>query len=178
MGDVDIKKVSNKIFFGEKNYKYFIGYFYHGNKVKPLNIMLPKTNPYVKSYDGQTKWMNFLIEDDDYNTIWDKVSADISKEFDSKPVCNKEFLKSKIKFHVDEVTDFYDKKIPKLDSSHTCLAVISLDYALKKTDNYYPQLFLKECKCEEKVITYINDTLSDFSSPYSDEFDEEKIGVG
>ena len=35
------------------------------NKVKSLHIMLPKTSAYVKSYDGQTKWMYFLIEDDD-----------------------------------------------------------------------------------------------------------------
>ena len=42
-----------------------------------------------------------------YNTVWDKVSADIKKEFDSKPVYNKEFLKTKIKSHGDEVTDFY-----------------------------------------------------------------------
>ena len=57
--DVSIEKVlvSNKISFGEKNYIYFIGYLYNGNKVKPLNIMLPKTNTYVRSYDGQTKWM-------------------------------------------------------------------------------------------------------------------------
>ena len=45
--------------------------------------MLPKTNVYVKSYDGQTKWIYFLIEDDDSlnkcNTIWDKVSSDIRK---------------------------------------------------------------------------------------------------
>ena len=27
--------------------------------------MLPKTSAYVKSYDGQTKWMYFLIEHDD-----------------------------------------------------------------------------------------------------------------
>ena len=41
--DVDIEKVlvSNKISFGEKNYKYFIGYLHKGNKVKPLNIILP-----------------------------------------------------------------------------------------------------------------------------------------
>ena len=49
--------------------------------------MLPKTSAYVKSYDGQTGWMNFLIEDNDllekYNTIWDRVSSDIKKEFDS-----------------------------------------------------------------------------------------------
>ena len=33
---------------------------------------------------------------------------------------------------------FFDKKNPKEDSSHTCLAVISLDSALKKDGNYYP----------------------------------------
>ena len=66
-GDVDIEKVlvSNKISFGGKNYKYFIGYFYKGNKVKPLNIMLPKTSAYVKIYDEQTKLMYLFIEDDD-----------------------------------------------------------------------------------------------------------------
>ena len=84
VGDANIEKVlvSNKISFGEKNYKYFIGYLHNGNKVKPLNIMLPKTRAYVKSYDGQTKWMYFLIEDDlleKYTIIWDKVSADIKK---------------------------------------------------------------------------------------------------
>ena len=45
--------------------------------------MLLKTSIHVKSYDGQTKRMYFLIEDDDllakYNTIRDKVSADIKK---------------------------------------------------------------------------------------------------
>ena len=62
MGDVHIEKVlvSNKISFGEKNYKYFIGYLYDNHKVKPLRIMLPKTSTYVKSYDGQTKWMYFF----------------------------------------------------------------------------------------------------------------------
>ena len=33
--------------------------------------------------------------------------------------------------------------IKKVDPSHTCLAVISLDSPLKKDDNYYPQMFLK-----------------------------------
>ena len=93
--------------------------------------------------------MYFSIEDNDllkkYNTIWDKVSADIKKEFDSAPVYNK-FLKMKIKFYGDEVTDFYDKEIPKVDSNLTCIAVISLDSTLNKNGNYYPQVFLKECK--------------------------------
>ena len=41
-------------------------------KIMPLHTMLPKTSMYVKSYDSQTKWMCFLIEDNDllekYNT--------------------------------------------------------------------------------------------------------------
>ena len=41
------------------------------------------------------------------------------------------FLKTKLKFYGDEVTDFYEKEIPKLDSNHTCLAIISLNSALK-----------------------------------------------
>ena len=103
LGDVDIEKVlvSKKIPFGEKSYKYFIGYLNDNHKFKPLHIMLSKAITYVKSYGGQTKWMYFLIEDDDLlekqNTIWDKVSADLKKEFDSDPVYNKEFLKTKKK---------------------------------------------------------------------------------
>ena len=58
-----------------------------------MHIMLPKTTAYVKIYDGQTIWMYFLIEDDDllekYNTILDKVSADIQKNFDSESVYKK-----------------------------------------------------------------------------------------
>ena len=76
--DVDIGKVlvSNKIFSAEKNCKYFIGYLYNDHKVKSLQIMLPRTRTYLKICDGQTKWMHFLIEDDEllakYNTIWNK----------------------------------------------------------------------------------------------------------
>ena len=54
---------------------------YNDHKVNRLHIMLRKTSTYVKRYDGQTKWMYFLIENDGllekYRTIWDKVSADI-----------------------------------------------------------------------------------------------------
>ena len=50
--------------------------------------MLPETSAYIKNYVRQTKWMYFLIEDDDllekYNTIWYKVSADIKKDFGSE----------------------------------------------------------------------------------------------
>ena len=53
--------------------------------------MLPKTSAYVKSYDGQIKWMYTLIEDgallEKCYTIWDKVSDYI--------IYNKKILKPK-----------------------------------------------------------------------------------
>lgn len=58
-------------------------------------------------------------------------------------------MKTKIKPRGDEVTDFHDEKIPKVDSDHTCLARISLDSALNKSENYYLQLLLKEFKYNE-----------------------------
>ena len=56
---------------------------YNDHKVEPLHVMLPKTRAHVKRYDGQTKWMYFVIEHDGliekYNAIWDKVSANIKR---------------------------------------------------------------------------------------------------
>ena len=118
--DVQIVLVSNKISFGEKSYKYFIiAYLYNDHNVKPLHIMFPKISA---CYDGKTKQIYFLIDDDDVlekcDTNWDKVSADIKKEFDSDPFYKK-ILETKIKTNGNEVTDFYDKKILKVESKQT-----------------------------------------------------------
>ena len=68
---------------------------------------------------------------------------------------------------------FRMKKIPKVDYNHICLAAISLDSALNKDGNYYPQVFLKECKyIEKKVIRHVIDDLESCSND-SDDFDEE-----
>ena len=59
-------------------------------------------------------------------------------------------METEINSYGDEVTDFYDKEIPKVGSNYTYLAVINLDSALNKDGIYYPQIFLKECKYTEK----------------------------
>ena len=75
-------------------------------------MLPPKASAYVKSYDGQKNY--FLIEEDGlsekYKNIWNKVSTDTIKEFQSESVYDKEFLKTKIKSHCDEVINFCDKK--------------------------------------------------------------------
>ena len=85
-------------------------------------------------------------------------------------------MKTKIKPQGNEITDSHNKKITKVESNHTCLVVMILDSAIKKDDNYYPQVLLKESKyIEKKVIGHINDNLSNFSS--SNESNEEEIRI-
>ena len=47
-----------------------------------------------------------------------------------------------------------------MGSNHTCLALIKIDFSLKKDENYYLQVFVKECKyIEKKAIRHIHDDL-------------------
>ena len=50
--------VSNKVFFGNKIFKYFIGY--KDAKVKPLCIFLPKINVYRRDF-YETRYMSFMV---------------------------------------------------------------------------------------------------------------------
>ena len=126
--------------------------------------MLAETSAYVKSNDGQTKWVYFLIEDDDllvkYTTIWNKASVDIKKQFDSKLVYN---FENKNKSYVDEVTNIYDKEISKADSNHTCLTVIGLDCAPKKMKTIISKYFQKGVNTLKMGIRHILDHLESSS---------------
>ena len=127
-------------------YKYLIGYMDDGYKIKTFQIILTKSG-YVKSYHGKLKCIYFLIKDDELLKecidICNKVSNNIKKEFDSKSVCNKILLKTKVKSYGDQATDFYDKEMPKVDSNYICLAVILIGFVLKKYENYRPNIFLR-----------------------------------
>ena len=55
--------------------------------------------------------MHFLIKDDKLlkkYTIWDNVNADRKKKKLIASLSIRFFLKTKVKLHGDEVTDFYD----------------------------------------------------------------------
>ena len=94
--------------------------------------------------------MYFSIKNNDllkkYNDIWNKVSNSIKKELDREPGYNKKFLKTKIESYGDETTDFHDKEMPRAGSNYTCLAVILIEFVLKKDGNYFLQVSLTECK--------------------------------
>ena len=54
-------------------------------------------------------WLKMTSYYKKHNSLWDKVSANIKKKFDSEPVYNKNYG--------NETTDFLGEKIPKLGSN-------------------------------------------------------------
>ena len=124
--NIDINKivVSNKVSFGKKGFKYFIGYK-DARKIKPLCIFLPKMSAYRKDFN-ETKYLSFLIKEDKllekYNEIWEKFKNIIKKECDSEPVYNEKYLKANIKSYNRKInTIFHNYELPK-GSSHLLIS--------------------------------------------------------
>ena len=87
--------------------------------------------------------MNFLIKDDwlleKYNGLWDKVSNSMNKGFDSEPVYNEKYLKTKIKFYEGKTnTIFHGDKVPKEGHQYICPSEILSDSVYRAGKNYYP----------------------------------------
>ena len=90
---------------------------------------------------NETKYMALLIKDDKllekYSKNWDKVSSNIKKGFDSEPVYNEKYLKTKTLMKVKSVQIFRNEGTPKEGSHCICLLVISIDSVIKIGKNYY-----------------------------------------
>ena len=81
----------------------------------------------------------------------EEVKNSIKKEFDSELVYNEKYPKAKLKSHNGKVnTIFHNNKIAKGSSQFICLSVTLIDSALRTGKNYYPQVYLEECKCVVK----------------------------
>ena len=123
--------------------------------------------------------MNFLVIDKEilekYSEIWNKIKSLIKKEFNSEPVYNDKYIKTKIKIYNHKVyTNFQHNKISKDNEYCACLSVILSDSIFVNSGKeYYPQIFLEECKYvikNRKITNIINEDLE--VSESNDESDE------
>ena len=135
-----------------------------------------KNAGYRKDFE-ETKFTSFLIKDDEllekYNEVWEK-AKDPKREFDSKPVYNKKYLRAKIKYCKGKTNkNFHNNKIPKEDSQYICLSVILIDSVFRTGKNYYSQVFLEECNYVIKEKTIYNYIIDDVE--ISSDSDEETM---
>ena len=101
----------------------------------------------------ETRYMSFLVRDhklsEEYNEIWEKVKNSIKSQFDSEPVCNKKYLRAKIKSYYRKInTSFHINKIPKEGSQFFCLSVMLIN-SVFRTGWYDIQISDKENSNEE-----------------------------
>ena len=89
--------VSDKFKHSEEGYKYFIGYK-EDEIVRPLCIILPQMNGYIKYFENGGKNMSFLIKNDEvwekYEDIWDAIKNKLGIKFHREPIYEKKILKS------------------------------------------------------------------------------------
>ena len=115
----EIKKIvlPKKDSYGNKGaFKYFIGYISHTGFI-PLCIRLPQMNVYTKYFNNGSKCMNLLLRDEvlieKYNEIWDKIKNLFKKEFDSEPMYNDKYIKTKMNLYNTYGMNFYGNKMPE-----------------------------------------------------------------
>ena len=127
---MDINKivVSNEVTLGKKDFKYFIGYK-DAKIIKHSCIFFPKVTAYKKDFD-KDKCMSFSEE---YLKIWEKVSNNIKKQFNSEPVYSKKYLNTGKK--IDE-----EKVNTKKGFQSICISIIlinSVFFSIKLVNTFY-----------------------------------------
>ena len=170
--NVDKIVISGKFKHNDEGFKYFIGYK-KDEIIKPLCIILPQMNGYIKYFENGSKNMSFFIKDDDvlykYNEIWDKIKEKLNIKFHSEPIYDKKYIKSKVR-EFDGVikTNLLDNKVPKENMHYTCIACLTIDSVVRTDKKNYPQVYLEECKYKIKkkqMPRFINTELESESEP-------------
>ena len=109
--------VSDKWKINDTTIEFFIGYL-NEDIIKPLCIILPQMSGFIKYFDDGNKNMSFKIENKDiyskYSDIWNEIKKLLNVKFNSLPILNEEYIKTKVKiFNGVNNTSFTDDKIPK-----------------------------------------------------------------
>ena len=96
--DTDKIVVSDK-FKHNEGFKYFIGY-QEDEIVKPLCIILPQMNGFIKYFDNGGKNTSFLIKNSEvwekYEGIWNVIKNKLNIKFHSHPIYGNKYLKTKV----------------------------------------------------------------------------------
>ena len=79
--------------------------------------------------------------------FWDKVRNIIKKGFDSVPVYNDKYLKTKIESSEEKInTKLHNNRMSKEGFQCICQSVALIDSVFKMGKNYYPHVFLEKFK--------------------------------
>ena len=102
LDSVDLSKivVSSRWKLNDTTYKYFCGYL-NKDVIKPLCVILPQMNGYIKYFDDGGKNMSFVTDDEKvyekYDEIWNVVKNLLKLKFAASPIRNDKYILAKLK---------------------------------------------------------------------------------
>ena len=172
LDSVDLNKivVSKKWKIDDTTYKYFCGYLYN-DVIKPLCVILPQMNGYIKNFNDGGKNMSFVTDDEKvyekYNEIWEVIRNLLKINFTVNPVRDDIYLVAKLKIFNKINKTTYNNAIPMEKNHYICIPAIDIDVVLKIDKRLYPQAYLEQCKFKlkkRKIVNYINDEIMDENS--------------
>ena len=181
LDSVDLSKivVSSRWKLNDETYKYFCGYL-NNNVIKPLCVILPQMNGYVKYFDDGGKNMSFIADDEKvfekYDEIWNVVKRLLKLKFTVDPIRNDKYISSKLKiFRKKNLTTFNNNNIIPVEKNHyICIPAIDIESVLKIDKKTYPQAYLEECKYKikkRKLVSFIDSEIIDDDSDRDDGYD-------
>ena len=162
--------VSSRCKINDRTYNFFCGYL-NNNSIKPLCVILPQVDGYIKYFDDGGKNMSFVTDDEKiyekYNKIWEVIRKLLKVNFAVSPVRHDKYLVAKLKIFAGiNRTTFINNSIPIEKNHYICIPAIDIDSVLK-VDKTGSQAYLEQCKYKlkkRKIINYIDDETIDENS--------------
>ena len=138
LDSVDLSKivVSSRWKLNDTTYKYFCGYL-NNDVIKPLCVILPQMNEYIKYFDDGRKNMSFVTDDEKvyekYHEIWNVVKGLLKLEFTTSPIRDDKYILAKLNiFRKKNITTFNNNNIVPIEkNNYICIPVIDIDSVLK-----------------------------------------------
>ena len=173
LDSVDLSKivVSSRWKLNDEAYKYFCGYL-NNDVIKPLCVILPQMNGYIKYFNDGEKNMSFVTDGEKvyekYDEIWNVVKRLLKLKFTVGSIRNDKYILAKLKiFKKKNLTTFNNDIVPKEKNHYICIPAIDIDSVLKTDKKAYPQAYLEECKYKlkkKKLVTFIDSEIIDDDS--------------
>ena len=139
LDSVDLSKivVSSRWKLNDTTYKYFCGYL-NNDVIKPLCVILPQMNGYIKYFDDGGKNMSFVTDDEKvyekYDEIWNVVKSLLKLKFAASPIRNDKYILATLKiFKKKNLTTFNNNNniVPTEKNHYICIPAIDIDSLLK-----------------------------------------------
>ena len=171
LDSVDLSKivVSSRWKLNDTTYKYSCGYL-NNDVIKPLCVILPQMNGYIKYFDNGGKNMSFVTDDKEvyekYDEIWNVVKSLLKLKFAASPIRDDKYILTKLKiFKKKNITTFNNNNIVPTEKDHyICIPAIDIASVLKIDKKAYPQAYLEECKYKlkkRKIVSFIDSEIID-----------------